>query len=238
MTIANDLKNHGFDICHPFHPKWYNDVLREENLDLALLPETNCSAILIGNTKHLWPYFVRWFQSRESLPENPLDEYCQECLQTILSRHFDDDVCIYFSHCYTREQLVSMQRVAMVSGLAYHDSSSQLTIHPIYGTWHSFRAVAIIPSDGNVPETAPQRLPCLLSAAEKERAVIAMKYALEVSDAEKLCEQLHGKVLEQESVIRSWIALRDSIEIGKKEYRFDENQLMYHYTKDTKYIRS
>jgi hypothetical protein len=35
---------------------------------------------------------------------------------------------------------------------------------------------------------------------------------------------------------RAWIAMRDAIETGKAKYRFSENQLLYHYTKDTKYL--
>ena len=231
MALAQDLREHGFDICHSFHPKWYNDMLRDENLDLVLLPETNYSAVLIGNTKHLWPYFCQWYQKSEK-PDNPLDTYCQECLQRILSRHGVSR--IYWSHSCGRNELVSMQRVAAVSGFAYHDDSSHLTVHPVYGAWHSFRAVAVFSSSSNdVPP--PQRLPCLLSATEKERAAAALNYALQVSDSENLCNQLHGKIVNNEKVCMAWIAVRDCVETGK-EYRFDENQLMYHYTKDVNYI--
>ena len=29
--LADQLHAQGFDICHPFHPHWYNDLLEEEH---------------------------------------------------------------------------------------------------------------------------------------------------------------------------------------------------------------
>jgi hypothetical protein len=38
------------------------------------------------------------------------------------------------------------------------------------------------------------------------------------------------------TVCEAWIAMRDCIETGKAQYRYDSEQLLYHYTKDKKYL--
>ena len=71
-AIQKELRRRGFDLCHPIHISWYNNLIREEGLidagTLRTLPETvvgaeegnNCNALLIGNNKHVWPVFLRW----------------------------------------------------------------------------------------------------------------------------------------------------------------------------------
>lgn len=56
----------------------------------------------------------------------------------------------------------------------------------------------------------------------------------------RLCEQLQGKGTEEnttsmDELCLPWIAMRDCVQTGK-EYRFGHQQLMYHYTKDPKYL--
>ena len=38
----------------------------------------------------------------------------------------------------------------------------------------------------------------------------------------------------KEEIPLAWMKLRDSISIGRQKYKYDNNQLLYHYTKDTK----
>ena len=82
----------------------------------------------------------------------------------------------------------------------------------------------------------PSLVPCLLQPEEEKAAQAAMTRALQVSDKNKLCDQLHqGKGISDE-VAQAWIAVRETVALGR-EYRFGRNQLSYHYTKDKKYLQ-
>eukprot|EP00985_Skeletonema_marinoi_P020216 scaffold11896_cov77-Skeletonema_marinoi.AAC.1 len=86
-SIKQKLQTSGFDLCHPIHTAWYNHMIQNEGLvesgALKLLPELSPSiiqsnevecdgdssgcvlpssynAVLIGNTKAVWPSFIDW----------------------------------------------------------------------------------------------------------------------------------------------------------------------------------
>jgi len=77
-NIQRELVNRGFDLCHPIHTSWYNNLITSEGLvesgTLELLPEPSSSsndgegriynAILIGNTKSIWPVFLNWLSKQ------------------------------------------------------------------------------------------------------------------------------------------------------------------------------
>lgn len=240
--LERDLYSCGFDIFHPFQPRWYNDSLERDNLQqqqLMRLPETG-RAYLIGNTKHLWPPFKAWYLLQPPSIQDPLDSYCRKFIEQCIAKHYQSSCFTLFWSSKTQpDKLVSMQRVAMESGFAYHDPATQLVIHPVYGAWHSYRAAVVIHDNAVQYVAPPPPVPCLLTQQEVEYAREAMKRALEVSDNKNLCVQLHGgkNDPDMESVCKAWIAMRDCVERGKAEYRFEEDQLMYHYTKDVKYLK-
>lgn len=243
LALESHLHSEGFDIFHPFQPKWYNDSLERDTVhhELIRLPETG-KGFLIGNTKHLWSHFREWYKWQPLSLQDPLDTYCRECIERALDKYFIvSGFTIYWSAETQPDKLVSMQRVAMESGFAYHDPTTQLTIHPLYGPWNSYRAVVILHDYVNDSDaTPPPHVPCLLTPQEKKCAKEAMKRAIAVSDMRNLCHQLHGgtKNPDMLRVCKAWIAMRDCIERGKAAYRYDEDQLMYHYTKDIKYLKS
>lgn len=239
-ALSEKLNEHGFDICHSFHPQWYNDLVEKDGSNLALMPndDTVCGAVLIGNTRHLWPHFMEWHREN-AMMEHPVDTYCKEVIGKIAERHAQQHNLrqdIFWSSTYSVEKLVCMQRVAKVSGFAYFDPNTFLTVHPTYGTWTSYRAVVVfyhtteLPNRPIIPQSPPQ-IPNLLTPDEEEQAKLAMTRALGASDTSRLCEQLHGKGDDLDKVCHAWIAMRDCVHTGK-EYRFGDQQLMYHYTKD------
>ena len=73
-SIKDDLCQRGFDLCHPIHTSWYNQMIKDEGLvennTLKMMPEPSaildgeegekCNALLIGNTKKTWPVFLDW----------------------------------------------------------------------------------------------------------------------------------------------------------------------------------
>ena len=75
--IQRELGIRGFDLCHPIHTSWYNNLIISEGLvesgTLKLLPEPSSindgegriyNAILIGNTKSIWPVFLNWLSTQ------------------------------------------------------------------------------------------------------------------------------------------------------------------------------
>lgn len=157
--------------------------------------------------------------------------------------------------------MVSMQRAALVTGHYWHDvDGTKLCIHPKFGTWHSFRAVVIIHNRHEfsfdhdlIPKTAPSLLARPIPESEIERAQEVMKIALgqttnggtfSTKYGESLCQFLHSAIVEGSDwskispSIRSWIHLRDCISLGRAEYRFDDPQLLYHYTRDSTILRN
>jgi len=405
--------NSGLDLLHPFHTKWYNDLIENEGLvesgalhrlpdpPCIVLPdssstanhnitishhdngvastnsdeirgesrsnddwwlkddrENNCNAILIGNTKNIWPRFIQWLKDaveekmkgkssengnctsknkREALDElveiGPFDTFLEESLCRVLGEFTKEgrpsslkSYEIFWSngkrhkvdisnsqylkpnsstpskplngnyHCFIDEEsnnnktnedessssfLVSMQRVAQVTGLYWHDiEATKLCIHPEYGTWVAFRAVVIFEWDEQIhdhsqqqimstllePPPAPSLCQCHISSMEMENAKTIFDYALSVSCASteddndndgnlgygsqankswsKLCKFLHGTICggtEWDALpetMKPWIRLRDCIEVGREEWRYGEEQLLYHYTKDPEILMS
>lgn len=261
-------------------------------------------AYLIGNTKHLWPIFLQWLhseneikmQQRQSsldettannnkatshkdndqlLIDDPLDTYEQTIIREAVEK-----VCtsgrtlLYWSSDYDPARMVSMARIASCTGFSYLDPQTHLSVHPTYGTWHSYRAVLLIPKESSTltSKLSISLLPNPTSPLDQKAAKEAFDKALEIStgtiethtdassclDEEsrsKLSEELgRGTYKDDKSeeglspslpnnnsdrktrVANAWITLRDTITIGRKIYRFDDHQLLYHYTKDPQWL--
>ena len=90
--------------------------------------------------------------------------------------------------------VVSMQRVAQVSGLCWHDDEgSKLCVHPQYGTWKAFRAVVVLLGDPNnnndngtccASAVPPRLLTCPVPPEEMELAKKKMQVAIQQSAAD------------------------------------------------------
>jgi len=230
-TIEADLLEAGYSICHPFDTSLYNKQLEEENVDLIRL-NPGRRALLIGNHKTLWPIFLK------ALPEepfkdtdNPLDTYTERTFD-ILAKRYLQEYTIHFSH--TLDSIVSMQRIAVLSGLVYQDSETHSTVHPVYGPWLAFRAVIVTnQSSETMPKPVPQ--PCLLSPFQKTQAQKAFAKALEISSAESLELASLSQVSRDDARTQAWINVRLACDLAPA-YCYSQNQLWYHYTKDPKYL--
>jgi methylmalonic aciduria homocystinuria type C protein len=216
------LAEAGIDIVTPLSTSWYNAYFKEEKLPLKPLPcfgrKTGAVALLVGNSKALWPAFLKWLASQPdpNAVADPIDTFVTASIEDALaSFNVRRDV---FWPWESGDRLVSMQRVAVCSALCYHDGETQLAIHPKFGAWVAFRALVVLdlsPSTLKVPTTAPERLGCLLSDDEKVAARAAMEAALLASDQANLCTQLHGANGMQVDVRLAWAALRDCVQVGK-----------------------
>lgn len=187
-------------------------------------------------------------------------------------------------HCYNDTQdsfLVSMQRIASISGQYWHDeANTKLCVHPVYGTWTAFRALVIFETTENldinsddrsscirstissVPPPPPPPCQCPVSEEEMKEAKKIFDYALEMNMSDsgsdsnigsygtqsnkswaQLCTFLHNQVCqgsdwdEVPESMKPWIELRNAISIGRDDWKYDEAQLLYHYTKDPNILR-
>jgi hypothetical protein len=308
-SLQKELRSNGFDLCHPIHTKWYNDAIRAEGLvdsgTLEVLPEPLAidddgamyNAVLIGNTKHIWPIFLSWLTDQKEGIESPFDTFVETSLPSVLERCFCNNtelesyelfwsngkrqrVCkrvnqpqnsnttssnLANHHCYDfngASFLVSMQRVATTTGKYWHDEkATKLCVHPEYGTWTAFRTVAVFTTTSTnndksdiVPEI-PQACSCPVSDEDIERAKKVFDYALQLSSSDEngygatlnkswaeLCKYLHNTVCSGAdwdnvpSTMKPWIQLRDVISVGRN-WKYDDAQLLYHYTKDPDILR-
>ncbi|KAJ1481502.1 hypothetical protein T484DRAFT_2722652 [Baffinella frigidus] len=133
-----------------------------------------------------------------------------------------------------------MQRVAEVSGAAFLDHETHLSVHPTFGPWIAWRAVIVLDLESDatpwVGTTSPGAPAGLVSESEIVAAREALQVALAGSNTDKLCEELHGSGTEQTRASwRRWLALREVLEVGK-EHRYSEDQAEYHYTKNTEVL--
>ena len=243
-AFERNLADAGLDVSIRFDTKWYNEYIASEGVSLKSLPakwQGRSAAILIGNSRALWPKFLSWLGAAHDPAEvaEPLDTYVQTAVGLAVSKLLSSAAMQGVGHhlFWTWEagdRLVSMQRAAVAAGLCYHDSETQLAIHPTFGAWVAFRAVLVLDSKdalSTMPTQAPSLLPCLLSNAEKLAARSAMSAALKASDQANLCTELHGANGMKRDVRLAWAALRDCVELGR-EHRYSQAQLTYHYTKD------
>ena len=108
--------------------------------------------VLIGNSRYFWSFFIRHMQQRISqsvtgtVEPNPLDLFCNESINRVCRSVLPSNwwIDIRFSPDVTPNRVVSMQKLASVSGLSHLDESSHLAIHPTFGSWHAFRAAIVI----------------------------------------------------------------------------------------------
>lgn len=231
--LGSYLSSRGMDICTSFSAQWYNEYIIAEGLQskLSALETFNrgsTQAWLIGNTRALWSPLIDWNEDKMQQglnSANPIDEYCQEMIEGAVNRSYNPDTrkSIHWTWTSDPALLVSMQRVAEVSGLCFMDKVTHLCVHPVFGTWCGFRAVVVI--DADCPDDKPDRIECMLSEDERRASEELLNRAL-----------LAGNEGYRQSSWRAWLAMRDAIQTGK-EYRYGENQLAYHYTGDRVHLQ-
>lgn len=230
-SFLASLSDSGIDIVQPFDARWYDALIEQEGLTKQLKPlpkmgsRDGALGFLLGNSRALWPAFLKWLSDQPDAEAiaDPLDKYIasviQPAVRLLTGKEMRHELIWPWE---SGDRLVSMQRVAVCSGLCYHDGETQLAIHPKFGAWIAFRAVLILdaaPSVCGLPSKAPEPVPCLMTSDEKEAARAAMAAALRASDEANLCTQLHGANGMKTDVRLAWAALRDCVRVGR-QYRY------------------
>lgn len=208
----------GLDLAAPLRASWYNQDATPE-LRLPDLGRATALAVVVGNTRALWPHLAEALAADPGLARDPdpVDRYCERVLHEALAG-IAEPWLLRFAH--EPPPRVAIQRLAHVAGLA-HLAPSHLSVHPVYGPWIALRAVVVVDVDGPpgpAPALAP---PCDCSA----RCLPAFEAALaRAGSATPAGAQV-------ESDWRAWLAVRDACPVGRA-HRYGEDQLRYHYTKD------
>ncbi|KAF0504793.1 hypothetical protein F8M41_019464 [Gigaspora margarita] len=77
--ISEILYPLGFDLVKAFPTQRYNSNVSPAS-SLALLPtyfRTSTLSIIVGNTKHLWPIFLKYYQSVKNIKTKPINSKCK-----------------------------------------------------------------------------------------------------------------------------------------------------------------
>lgn len=200
----------GLDLARPFGLAAFHGQVSAEH-HLPSFDRPNPLALVVGNTRALWPAFVAAVRAR---PErralaHPLDDYVEETLSEALEavpvRH-----AVFWGH---RRPPIALQRIAAAAGLA-ELGPAHLSVHPEHGPWIGLRAVIVFDQDAGdrALEPGPSRSHC---AGCSRPCVSALERAL-------------GRPAGDH---QAWIDVRDACPVGR-EARYGPEQLRYHYTKD------
>lgn len=214
----------GFDLVKPLGVGWYNARV-EGTLRLDSLGSEEHLALIIGNTRALWPVFLDALAADRALAAcpDPLDAYTTRSM-TRLASSLGCASSVRFAHARGKDT-IAIQQLAHVAGLAYLTETHQ-SVHPTYGPWLSLRAAICVAVPGPAGPAPTLSHPCGGCA---RRCAPAFERALATVDAPPSEANMRANWL-------SWLAWRDSCAVGR-EHRFSDEQLRYHYLQDPDQLR-
>ncbi|RUS30750.1 hypothetical protein BC938DRAFT_479005 [Jimgerdemannia flammicorona] len=163
-AFAEGLLPLGFDLVSAFPVQRYNTSIlptyrlptfgRESTPSTPSTPTT--LGILVANTRHLWPIFLRHLRNRDQAGDSweadsdPLDKYTRATVEraavAVLSPggiRFE----IRYSDMAER-QVVAFQRLAHETAGIYYNEKCHLNVHEKFGAWIALRAVVVIDHPG------------------------------------------------------------------------------------------
>jgi hypothetical protein len=177
--------------------------------------------LLVGNTRALWPFFIETLEASPDLQRSPdpLDTYVEDAVRSSI-KEAGSKCTVHFSH-HRGKSLVSMLHLAEASGLA-QTGPAHLAAHREYGVWFGLRAVLVFDEEAPL-EKAHTPGPCEECLAPCRQPFEDALSQTQPSAIEKTWE--------------TWAHVRDACPIGRS-YRYGENQLRYHYTKDRRALVS
>lgn len=216
--VRAGLAPHGLDLVQGFDVARYNELIagRGSLAPLAQFGRPGALAILVGNTKALWPRFIDAFHESDGLRDSsdPLDAWIEGLLRDCTSQ-IREKCSLRFSHD-TGPELVSMLHLAEASGLA-RTGPAHLAVHPVHGPWFGLRGVIVV-------DREPPLLPAVSEAAPCDTCHAPCLAALARALAEAPATDIA-------SAWQAWAGIREVCPIGRTS-RYDEEQIKYHYTKD------
>jgi methylmalonic aciduria homocystinuria type C protein len=211
MDLSRALRDAGFAITASL--PWREAIAIAPALATDVTAKDAC--LLVGNTRDLWPRFVAAYQADAGLraSRDPFDQFVETELQRCAG-----DRAVKFAHRSYAQGYLPMQRLAVAAGLGVL-AGTQLVIHPVCGPWLSLRAVILLqPTDAVVSQ-------------------IAAAPSCEPPTCNHRCEPLFqlAKQRGADAHWRDWLAPRAACAVGSN-WRFSDEQIIYHYTKDQRVI--
>lgn len=197
---------------------------------------------------------------------HPLNAYIERSISTALAQSFPagapppssvsssspscDNYKIYWSHTTAnlrgREGFVAMQRMAECCGLAYLDHTCHLSFHPTFGPWFSLRCTVVFSGNGidgvntrSLIQPTPLTCPLDNATMLNVQAAAAAAFSSNSNDDNNDIDGADGKLPEMKDVRagwEKWLAVRDAAAPGHP-YRYDKQQILYHYTGDRELLR-
>ena len=224
--LAEALEPAGFDLVADLRVGGYNAMVPPE----WRLPELGDLAVVVGGTRRLWRAFRDALNrgSASASVEHPLDSWVRASLETALGRLEVPRYEVRYA-ADRPPRGVAIQRLAEAAGLAFV-SPANLAVHPVHGPWISLHAAVVIDAPGP-PGPPPQRPPDLCADC-RVSCVPLLERAVERSGA--LLARDPDRALAEGW--REWMAVRDACPVGR-EWRYDEDQIRYGYTKDRSILR-
>jgi methylmalonic aciduria homocystinuria type C protein len=215
--IGDTCARYGLDLTRSLRVGWYNQLVEPAHR-LPDFGRPSCLAVIVGNTRALWPHLARALRADAGLAghPDPVDQYCERVLGAAVA---DVPAPCILRFAHEPPPRVAIQRLAHVAGLAYL-SACHLSVHPVYGPWIALRAVVVVDVDG--PAEAPAlAAPCDCAGhcGPHLAAALARAGAGTPESAEVKRDW------------RAWLAVRDACPVGR-EHRYSEQQIRYHYTND------
>lgn len=217
-TFVEACAHAGFDLAAPLGTDWCAD---DPSLHLPCFGRESAYALVIGNTRALWPVFTKALHGDSALleAENPLDMFTESRIAAA-AMQVGVAWVVRWAH-RPAPQFVPIQRIAERAGFAWV-SPANLCIHPRFGPWIGLRAVVIFDMDPPEGLPSPAKDPC---GACLHRCLPVFRDCQKALESGALGAAAGGEGW------RAWLALRDACPLGR-EHRFDEAQIRYHYTKD------
>lgn len=216
--VARRCRACGLDLTAALRVERYN----EEVAPWLRLPDfgrPGSLAIVVGNTRAMWPPFLRALRAdaRLAADEHPIEAFASDRVRRAAAAAGWPHE-IRWAHDVV-SGVVAIQQLAQVAGLA-HLAPSHLSVHPVYGPWIALRAALVFDVPGPPGRPLPAA-PC----AECERACLpALRRALD------------GSAGAGAEAWKLWLAIRDACPAGR-DFRYDDDQIAYHYTKDRRALR-
>jgi hypothetical protein len=215
-TLKTNLHDAGLDIVHGFDAVAYNQSVDEHTLPDFGRDDTQ--AFLVGNTRQFWPVFIEFLSENPDWldAEDPIDRYTEKQIGTTVDT-IEPKTEIIWAH-RAEPDFFPMRKVAEEAEFAA-GSPCEMSIHPDYGLWFGLRAVVVL--DRRVEliseKMSSEQKPCIEC---HEPCVTQLNIALDKEDA----------------TWRDWARVRLSCP-ASPEAQYADNELMYHYLKDRRYLR-
>jgi len=226
LSFAAACAAQGLDLVVPFDAIRYNARATPEHA-LPFVSRPHSLALLIGNTRALWPAFRQAVGRDAALASDPdpLDRYVVREIERALPS-LPARARVLYGHT-SEPRVIPLQRVAEAIGFAVI-SPSHLSVHASYGPWFALRAVVLVDLPAFEGELGPAPNPCL--ACEKP-CVAALNEALAAARAAGL--PLERAVRED---FPRWTRVREVCPEGRA-FRYPSDQLEYHYAKNRLLLR-